>query len=322
MFAMRTNPTDRNDRQVPVFQLYGEAAQWLVPDLIHVESIAARSRLHNWEIRPHRHHGLLQLLWLERGEARLQLDGDEGTLASGELLLIPQQCVHGFRFSPQAGGLVVTVAYPLLARIGGTTEGRVARMIRPLQCRLGSLPAHGPIEALLSALEREYANPAEGRGALLESMITALLIWLMRESAAEDDAAESARAHRYLARFSAEVERSYAHHLPLQHYADQLGISVAHLNALCRHLTRRSALEMIHARLMLEARRSLAYTSMSVRDIAESLGFGDPAYFTRFFRQRADGIAPRDFRQRATSLANESDPPSPRSAKRQGAGSG
>lgn len=309
---MSTAPTVRDDETVPVFQLYGEASQWLVPDLIHVESIAARSRLHNWEIRPHRHHGLLQLLWLERGEARLQLDGDEGTLSSGELILIPQQCVHGFRFSRQAGGLVVTIAYPLLARIGGSTEDRVAGMTGPLHCRLADLPARGPVEALLPALEREYANPAEGRGVLLESMITALLVWLMRESAPMADAAESARVHRYLARFSAEVERSYARHLPLQHYADQLGISVAHLNALCRRLTRCSALEMIHVRLMLEARRSLAYTSMSVRDVAESLGFSDPAYFTRFFRQRAGGIAPRDFRRRATSVATESDKPPPR----------
>lgn len=311
---MSTPPSDGLDRHVPVFQLYGEASEWLVPDLIHVESIAARSRLHNWEIRPHRHHGLLQLLWLDRGEARLQLDGEEGELASGELILIPQQCVHGFRFSRQAGGLVVTVAYPLLSRLGGDIEGRVAGMTRPLLCRLAGLPARAAIEALLSALGQEYPNPAEGRGVLLESMMAAVLIWLIRESEPVADAMESARAQRHLARFSAEVERSYALHLPLQHYADKLGISIAHLNALCRRLTRSSALEMIHARLMLEARRSLAYTSMSVRDIAESLGFADPAYFTRFFRQRTGGIAPRDFRQRATSLAIESDRTSPRSA--------
>ncbi len=292
-------------RQVPVFHLYGEDSQWPVPDLIHVESIAARSRLHNWEIRPHRHHGLLQLLWLQRGRARLQLDGDEGTLEAGELLLIPQHCVHGFRFSRQAAGLVVTVAYPLLARIGGQLEATVSGMLRPLQRSLAGMASHVPVDALLAALEREYGSQAEGRGALLEAMTAALLIWLLRESEPVGEAGESARGHRYLARFSAEVERNYARHLPLQHYAERLGISAAHLNALCRRLVQCSALEMIHARLMLEARRSLAYTSMSVRDIAESLGFSDPAYFTRFFRQRSGGIAPRDFRQRAASMATE-----------------
>ncbi|MCM0043065.1 MAG: helix-turn-helix domain-containing protein [Burkholderiaceae bacterium] len=290
---------------MPVYCLYGEDSQWPVPDLIHVESIAARSRLHNWEIRPHRHHGLLQLLWLQRGRARLQLDGDEGMLEVGELLLIPQHCVHGFRFSRQAAGLVVTVAYPLLARIGGQLEATVSGMLRPLQRSLAGIASHVPVGVLLAALEREYGSQAEGRGALLEAMTAALLIWLLRESEPVGEAAETARGHRYLARFSAEVERNYARHLPLQHYAGRLGISAAHLNALCRRHAQCSALEMIHARLMLEARRSLAYTSMSVRDIAESLGFGDPAYFTRFFRQRSGGIAPRDFRQRAASMATE-----------------
>lgn len=302
---MTTSQGGRADGNVPVFHLYGEASQWPVPDLIHVESIAARSRLHNWEIRPHRHHGLLQLLWLERGQARLQLDGDEGALQAGGLILIPQHCVHGFRFSRQAGGLVVTIAYPMLARIGGATEATVAGMVRPLQRSLSALPSRVPVETLLAALEREYATRSEGRGALLEAIVTALLIWLLRNAEPVADAAESARAHRYLARFSAEVERSYVRHLPLQHYAQRLGISAAHLNALCRRLAHCSALEMIHARLMLEARRSLAYTSMSVRDIAESLGFSDPAYFTRFFRHRSGGIAPRDFRQRAASMAIE-----------------
>lgn len=319
---MTTSKRRTADGNVPVFHLYGEKSQWPVPDLIHVESIAARSRLHNWEIQPHRHHGLLQLLWLQRGQARLQLDGEEGMLHAGELLLIPQHCVHGFRFSRQASGLVVTVAYPLLARIGGGTEAMVAGMGRPCQRSLSRLSARVPVEVLLPALEREYASGMEGRGTLLESIFAALLIWLLRDSEPVADTREAAHAHRYLARFSAEVEHSYARHLPLQHYAERLGISTAHLNALCRRLAQCSALEMIHARLMLEARRSLAYTSMSVRDIAESLGFSDPAYFTRFFRQRSGGIAPRDFRQRAASMATEREVQPPELAVHQAASSG
>ena len=64
--------------KVPVFQLYGEKGQLPAPDRIHCESIASRSRLHNWEINPHRHHGLFQVLWLEQGEANFQLDGQQG----------------------------------------------------------------------------------------------------------------------------------------------------------------------------------------------------------------------------------------------------
>ena len=33
---------------IPVFKLYGDGADWPTPDLLHCESIAARSRLHDW----------------------------------------------------------------------------------------------------------------------------------------------------------------------------------------------------------------------------------------------------------------------------------
>ena len=49
---------------VPTYKLYGEQDAWPAADMVHWESIAARSRLHNWHINPHRHVGLFQLLCL------------------------------------------------------------------------------------------------------------------------------------------------------------------------------------------------------------------------------------------------------------------
>ncbi len=47
---------------------------------------------------------------------------------------------------------------------------------------------------------------------------------------------------------------------------------------------------------MLEARRSLAYTRMTVSEVAYSLGFTDPAHFSRLFRKNM-GLSPNAFRQ-------------------------
>jgi AraC family transcriptional activator of pobA len=106
-----------------------------------------------------------------------------------------------------------------------------------------------------------------------------------------------ARGREHLAKFSQLIEANYAQQNPLDFYASSLGISAAHLNALCRQLTGDSALALIHARMGLEARRYLIYTSMPVKDISDALGFSDPAYFTRFFK-RQTGSAPIEFRAR------------------------
>lgn len=58
----------------------------------------------------------------------------------------------------------------------------------------------------------------------------------------------------------------------------------------------------MHQRIVLEAKRDLIYTSLTINQLADSLGFADPAYFSRFFR-RMTGLSPRDFRRREPSLA-------------------
>ncbi|MNE89947.1 Transcriptional activator NphR [compost metagenome] len=59
-----------------------------------------------------------------------------------------------------------------------------------------------------------------------------------------------------------------------------------------------SALQIIHQRLLLEAKRNLIYTNMTVSQVSDSLGFSDPTYFSRFFR-RLGGQSPKAFRTAA-----------------------
>jgi AraC family transcriptional activator of pobA len=52
---------------------------------------------------------------------------------------------------------------------------------------------------------------------------------------------------------------------------------------------------------MLEAKRNLVYTNLTIKTVAETLGFSDPAYFTRFFKRQA-GLSPKEFRQQLMVL--------------------
>ena len=63
-----------------------------------------------------------------------------------------------------------------------------------------------------------------------------------------------------------------------------------------RRLLGQSVLEYLHLRLLLEAKRNLVYTTMTVAQISDLLGFSEVAYFSRFFRH-LEGVSPREFRQ-------------------------
>ena len=79
------------------FNLFGESTH--LPDILHCETIAARSALHDWELAPHRHDRLHQLLLLlAAGRGTVQIDGRTQVLTSMSLVNVPPGDVHAFAF--------------------------------------------------------------------------------------------------------------------------------------------------------------------------------------------------------------------------------
>ncbi|MBC7415056.1 MAG: helix-turn-helix domain-containing protein [Herminiimonas sp.] len=290
---------------VPVFNLYGEHRAWPTPDLVHCESIEVRSRLHDWHIRPHQHTGLFQILYVRQGSAQVQIDGRHDVLQAGQVLLVPQGCVHGFDFEQETLGLVLTLAQPLLNKLAVSLDGSTDAFSRPRrthgQDEATSLTVT-PIGASFDAFDREYHGDAPHRTAAMEALLTTILVWVLRHLAASAPAhpVEMRRAVRHFMRFGDLLDVHFRDHRPVGFYAAGLGVTAAHLNVVCREIGGRSALAIMHERLLVEAKRSLVYTAMQIGEISDALGFSEPAYFTRFYK-RATGMAPLAFRAAAVA---------------------
>lgn len=285
---------------VPVYKLYGEQEPWLTPEMVHCESIAARSRLHNWHIKPHQHNGLFQILYLQRGSARIQLDDQPSVMRAGHVLMIPQICVHGFQFDENAVGYVLTLAYPLVSKLTRQMGEALAALTKPSMHLLGDDRESSHIRLAFNAFDDEYRTTSAYRELLMEALLSAILVWLTRHAmqAFPAHSRDAAKGSRHFARYCELLEEGYGRHYSVAHYAGQIGITAAHLNLLCRQTVDKSALEMIHERVMLEAKRNLVYTSMSISEVSYAIGFSDPAYFTRFFKRGA-GVSPKEFRKQA-----------------------
>ncbi len=283
-------------KDIPVFKLYGEGHDWHTPDLLHCESIPKRSRLHDWEIREHRHADLVQILYLQKGSAVVDIEGEHIEITKPSIQVVPPLCVHGFRFSRDVDGFVVTLAAPLVAWLQEQIDAQRPALQYPACHPAGADRAY--LDALCKALDHEYANPAPSRDLLLRSLVSALVVWVARQEARQTRAGERRdRGQSYLQAFSKLVEKRYREHLAIADYAAHLGITAVHLNTVCRRLVGQSALSIVHQRLLLEAKRNLIYTTLNVSQIADLLGFSEPAYFTRFFK-RLTGSTPNAFRKR------------------------
>lgn len=100
---------------------------------------------------------------------------------------------------------------------------------------------------------------------------------------------------RVVQKFKALIDQHFLEHWQVSDYARALTISPTHLSRLTRATTGGSAMRLIEARIMREARRNLAYTNLSISTIAYTLGYSDPAYFSRVFTRDA-GVSPKAFR--------------------------
>lgn len=95
--------------------------------------------------------------------------------------------------------------------------------------------------------------------------------------------------------FSQLVECHYTQQHTVAEYASLLNITAKALNKRITRYSNTTPNDIIKNRIILEAKRLLVHTQLSIKEIAYKLGYDDISYFTRFFTKQA-GAAPQIFR--------------------------
>jgi AraC family transcriptional activator of pobA len=268
---------------VPSFALYGDPGGDSLA-LMHIETIAARSVLHDWEIADHRHDRSFQVLVVQKGQAVAQVMARTEFLRAPCFLCVPQGTVHGFRFEPGTEGFVVTLSGDFLAR---TTEGDPLRRLltdgghsalpKDTAARIAWLAAE------LLRLSQEWPYDQRLAGSLFEALLRSL-----------PDRRSDLPLDPRLTRFRRLLEQHLPEHRPVSFYAAQVGLSQRSLARLCMHHFGCTPRQAISRRLALEAQRMLRHTAASVFQTSDALGFKDPSYFSRFYLRETGSRPQRD----------------------------
>jgi AraC family transcriptional activator of pobA len=284
---------------IPRFFLYGEPPRDADERFVHVETIADRSRLHDWRIRPHAHSDLHQLLVITRGGGEMQAETHRMEFRGPALLVVPAGVVHGFSFDQDTDGFVVTLADTLLRDLA-RDELSFRSLFAGADC-ISRIPDQALQELLDTCpkLRRElvWNAPASVPAAIARLMI--ILVGAVRAAQKPPDsgsAAGNARA-ALVARLREKMETHLKEGFSVARYAQALNVTPARLRAACLEIAGKPPGRMLEERLLLEAKRNLTYTNMTVAQVGYFLGFTDPAYFSRFFSKLA-GESPAAFRRR------------------------
>lgn len=281
---------------VPTYNLYGEETGSQREFWVHCETIAARSSGYRWEIGLHRHESFLQFLYIRDGSGDALLPTGTVVLKPPCVIVIPPGPVHGFRFSPDIDGFVVTLVPDRLGA-GRGLSGDAPWFTDPIVIsleRMGS--AAGYLEQTFLRIAEEYEGERPAREEMLEAHIATVILMLGRELAPGPEAHLPDLHLKRVRQLKDLIARHHREQLTVAAYARMLRLSATHLNRSTRQVTGMSTHDLIMERSMDEARRALVFTEYSIQSIAENLGFSDSAYFSRCFRKRT-GMTPRSYRE-------------------------
>lgn len=281
---------------VPTYNLYGEETGLQREFWVHCETIAARSSGYRWEIGLHRHESFLQFLYIRDGSGDALLPAGTVVLEPPCVIVIPPGPVHGFRFSPDIDGFVITLV-PGRFGAGRGVSGEVTWFPDPIVVPLRTMgKAADYLQETFLCIAQEYDGERPAREEMLEAHIATVILMLGREIAPGPEAQPPDLHLKRVRQLKDLIARHHREQLTVEAYARMLGLSATHLNRSTRRVTGMSTHDLIMERSMDEARRALVFTEYSIQHIGEHLGFADAAYFSRCFRKRT-GMTPRSYRE-------------------------
>lgn len=150
------------------------------------------------------------------------------------------------------------------------------------------------IQEIQTEMKDQDSNTEEMLRILLKLIILkSTRIWKQQHLLSEN---EQQADVQFLRKFSKLVEQHYKTHHSVADYAEMLFLTPKNLSKKISLLSKDTPNDIIKNRIILESKRLLAHTAMTVKEIAFSLNYEDDAYFSRFFTKNT-GISPLSFRK-------------------------
>jgi AraC family transcriptional regulator, transcriptional activator of pobA len=256
-------------------------------------------------------HDFLVLAYFDRGGGRLRIGRREWPVTTGDCYVVAPGDVVGVGEDPRrlARATGWAVSFPPDGLGPRAPDGLLGWRTHPLLLPFARGAATGAQRLRvptgrrrwwsthLSELSRELGQRHDGHREAAISILTLLLVDVARFAS---DVVEDLRVNNepLLAEVFAYIEAHYREPISLKDIASKLGLTPGHLTTVVRRKTGRTAQSWIVERRMAAARQMLVETDQTVAQVGRSVGYGDPVYFSRTFRQ-TNGTTPLNWRRAA-----------------------
>lgn len=256
-----------------------------------IRPIQVENKPHETHEPPHRHN-FQEILWIRSGKGWHAIDGQELPIQPNTFYLIAKGQVHQLISGIDLDGLVIRFSDAFLPNFLSQEMGHYQTVLFnnvTINHTLPIQPAALPnFERLMQQLLAEFNDEANENQEVLRHLLTALLIKLgqVQHKQMHDGQMAVDQNTQLFHRFTLLLEEQFSQTHAVQDYARALNITPRQLSVITRQFMGRTAKHLIEDRLLLEAKRLLTFTNLSVKEIAHQLGYKDPSHFSKMFKKK------------------------------------
>lgn len=251
---------------------------------------------------PHR-HDFFEVLYLSHGSGFHVIDGNKYEIRPPCVFFMSPGQAHKIEFSHDIEGFIF-IFTPEFYLLDYNNPNRLIEFPFFFTIRQDNPPLQleNPADVffLESLFKKGIAELEKGDQFSVE-LVHSILDLVLTACASlykTDEKSLSGKGHMLVKRFFQLVEVNYERNLSVAQYADIMAITPNHLTQTVTRLTGKTSLQIIKAKQVLEIKRLLVHTHLSVTEIATRLNFPDQSYFAKFFK-RETGISPLQYRGRS-----------------------
>ena len=251
--------------------------------------------------KPHT-HTFYQIIWFQLGKGKHYADFNEYEVNENTIFFIPKGQVHYFD-DKDYNGYIIHFNESFIANDENYTNIFLKHNIfdsfekEPMfQVKEDDIKE---LHNIIMKMQSEMWTPNQfAHKEYLKLLLHLFLIVVQRFGIRKDcnNLSVNNPAHILFVKFRQLLETNYHKIHTVTEYADLLNVSGKTLTNRTKAISHQTPLEIINERIILEAKRLLAYSDKNVNEIGFELGFEDPSYFVKFFKKHTSK-GPTDFRR-------------------------
>ena len=286
-------------QSIPTYDLNSITQHGILIERIEKRTMSTEGNLFDKGIHRDSHY---IFTYLERGRAKMMVDFKMiEAQDTAVFFLLPGQVHEGILMDDVSGWFIAVKADLLPDPLRSVFEESLIDIQPVVIDRITAEKLSSCAEMLQMSCTEEMLATKEGF-LVVQSLMNAYaglyaLIFLKENN---PEVSTGSRAVQLARKFRILVRREFKTLKSPSAYAGLLNISPGYLTEVIREVTGKSAQHLIHQEVLIEAKRLLSFTQLSVKEIAYELGYGDHTYFSRLF-SKVEGCPPTEFRDRYRS---------------------